>query len=137
MLMLMIMMILMMMMMTNNDNNNDTDLLFWYQVLTWVSVRESLAASSMRSCTLRYFCRSNDFSRHDSWWSVKAVRALRGFFVFREDEDEVTEVEVEVVTSRPDDRLQSSSGPSSLCVSATGKGRCERWVKHKSESSVQ
>lgn len=31
---------------------------FWYQVLTCVSVRLSEAASSMRSCTLRYFCRS-------------------------------------------------------------------------------
>lgn len=31
---------------------------FWYQVLTCVSVRLREAASSMRSCTLRYFCRS-------------------------------------------------------------------------------
>lgn len=31
---------------------------FWYQVFTCVSVRLSEAASSMRSCTLRYFCRS-------------------------------------------------------------------------------
>ena len=49
---------------------------------------------------------------------MKAVRALRGFFVFREDEDEVTEVEVEVVTSIPDDRLLSRSELSSSCVSA-------------------
>lgn len=35
----------------------------------------------MRSCTLRYFCRSKLLSSWLSWWSVKAVRALRGFFV--------------------------------------------------------
>ena len=54
-------------------------LLFWYQVLTWVSVRFSFAASSIRSCTLRYFWRSKVFSRLFSWWSVKAVRAFLGF----------------------------------------------------------
>lgn len=56
-------------------------LLFWYQVLTCVSVRLRAAARSMRSCTLRYFCRSKLLSSWLSWWSVKAVRALRGFFV--------------------------------------------------------
>lgn len=55
--------------------------LFWYQVLTCVSVRLRAAARSMRSCTLRYFCRSKLLSSWLSWWSVKAVRALRGFFV--------------------------------------------------------
>ena len=53
---------------------------FWYQVLTWVSVSPSLAASSSRSWTLRYFWRSKLFSSVCSWWSVKAVRALRAFF---------------------------------------------------------
>ena len=52
---------------------------FWYQVLTWVSVRLSEAARSMRSCTLRYFCRSKLRSSWLSWWSEKAVLALRGF----------------------------------------------------------
>ncbi|MPC83653.1 hypothetical protein E2C01_078368 [Portunus trituberculatus] len=33
----------------------------------------------MRSCTLRYFCRSKLFSSVCSWWSVKAVRAFRCF----------------------------------------------------------
>lgn len=55
--------------------------LFWYHVLTCVSVRLRAAARSMRSCTLRYFCRSKLLSSWLSWWSVKAVRALRGFFV--------------------------------------------------------
>lgn len=55
--------------------------LFWYQVLTCVSVRLRAAARSMRSCTLRYFCRSKLLSSWLSWWSVKAVLALRGFFV--------------------------------------------------------
>lgn len=58
-----------------------THRLFWYQVLTCVSVRLRAAARSMRSCTLRYFCRSKLLSSWLSWWSVKAVRALRGFFV--------------------------------------------------------
>ena len=52
---------------------------FWYQVFTWVSVRLSLAANSSRSWTLRYFWRSKLFSSVCSWWSVKAVRALRCF----------------------------------------------------------
>lgn len=60
-----------------------THLLFWYQVLTCVSVRFSLDASSMRSWTLRYFCLSKLFSRLFSWWSVKAVRAFLGFFCFK------------------------------------------------------
>lgn len=54
---------------------------FWYHVLTCVSVRLRAAARSMRSCTLRYFCRSKLRSSWLSWWSVKAVRAFRGFFV--------------------------------------------------------
>lgn len=60
---------------------HDAYRLFWYQVLTCVSVRLRAAARSMRSCTLRYFCRSKLLSSWLSWWSVKAVRALRGFFV--------------------------------------------------------
>ena len=56
--------------------------LFWYQVFTCVSVRLSFAANSIRSWTLRYFWRSNDFSKQWSWWSVNAVRALRGFLIF-------------------------------------------------------
>lgn len=52
---------------------------FWYQVLTCVSVRLREAASSMRSWTLRYFCRSKLRSSWASWWSVKAVRAFLGF----------------------------------------------------------
>lgn len=54
---------------------------FWYQVLTCVSVRLREAASSMRSWTLRYFCRSKLRSSWASWWSVKAVRAFLGFFI--------------------------------------------------------
>lgn len=61
--------------------NADAYRLFWYHVLTCVSVRLRAAARSMRSCTLRYFCRSKLLSSWLSWWSVKAVRALRGFFV--------------------------------------------------------
>ena len=56
-------------------------LLFWYQVLTCVSVRLREAASSILSCTLRYFCRSKLRSSWASWWSVKAVRAFLGFFI--------------------------------------------------------
>lgn len=55
-------------------------LLFWYQVLTWVSLSCSEAASSMRSWTLRYFCFWKLLSSLDSCWSLNAVRALRGFF---------------------------------------------------------
>ena len=54
---------------------------FWYHVLTCVSVRLSLAASSILSCTLRYFCRSKLFSKVCNWWSVNAVRAFRCFLV--------------------------------------------------------
>lgn len=54
---------------------------FWYQVFTWQSLNSSLLANSMRSWTLRYFWRSKDFSSVCNWWSVKAVRALRCFFV--------------------------------------------------------
>ena len=53
---------------------------FWYHVFTWVSVRFNFAASSIRSCTLRYFWRSKLFSKVWSWWSEKAVRAFRCFF---------------------------------------------------------
>jgi len=52
---------------------------FWYHVLTCVSVRFRAAARSIRSCTLRYFCLSKLRSNWLSWWSEKAVRALRGF----------------------------------------------------------
>lgn len=55
-------------------------LLFWYHVFTCVSVRLREAANSILSCTLRYFCLSKLRSSWASWWSVKAVRALRGFF---------------------------------------------------------
>lgn len=55
-------------------------LLFWYQVLTWVSLSCSEAASSIRSWTLRYFCFWKLLSSLDSCWSLNAVRALRGFF---------------------------------------------------------
>lgn len=59
----------------------DSYLRFWYQVFTCVSVKLSEAASSIRSCTLRYFCRSKLLSSCASWWSVKAVRAFLGFFM--------------------------------------------------------
>ena len=54
-------------------------LLFWYQVFTWVSVRLSLAASSILSWTERYFCLSKLDSRVWSWLSVKAVLAFLCF----------------------------------------------------------
>ena len=54
-------------------------LLFWYQVFTWVSVRLSLAASSILSWTERYFCLSKLDSKVCSWLSVKAVRAFLCF----------------------------------------------------------
>ncbi len=73
-------------------------LLFWYQVFTCVSVRLRRAASSMRSCTLRYFCRSKLLSRELSWWSVNAVRALRGFFAFNEPSGPPSIPEVKKVT---------------------------------------
>ena len=57
-------------------------LLFWYQVFTWVSVRFNLAASSIRSCTLRYFWRSKFDSKVLSWWSVNAVLAFLDFLHF-------------------------------------------------------
>ena len=52
---------------------------FWNQHLTCASASCSLAASSILSCTLRYFCRSKLFSRSCSCWSVNAVRGLRCF----------------------------------------------------------
>ena len=52
---------------------------FWNHVFTCVSVRLSLAASSWRSWTLRYFCFSNDFSKFWSCESENAVRAFLGF----------------------------------------------------------
>jgi hypothetical protein len=55
------------------------NLRFWYHVFTCVSDRLRRAASSIRSCTLRYFCRSKLFSKQFNCWSVNAVRALRGF----------------------------------------------------------
>ena len=55
-------------------------LLFWYQVFTWVSVRLSLAASSILSWTDKYFCLSKLLSKVWSWLSEKAVRAFRCFF---------------------------------------------------------
>lgn len=58
-----------------------THLRFWYHVLTWQSLRSNLWANSCLSWTLRYFCRSKDFSSVCSWWSVKAVRALRCFLL--------------------------------------------------------
>ena len=54
---------------------------FWYHVFTCVSDRFRRAANSIRSCTLRYFCRSKLCSREVSCWSVKAVRALRAFLL--------------------------------------------------------
>lgn len=60
---------------------------FWYHVFTCVSLRPSLFANSMRSWTLKYFCRSNDFSNVCSWWSVKAVRAFRCFLLRPDDPD--------------------------------------------------
>ena len=33
----------------DDDDDDDGHLLFWYQVLTWVSVKPSFAASSIRS----------------------------------------------------------------------------------------
>lgn len=62
-------------------------LLFWYHVFTCVSVSCSFAASSILSCTLRYFCRSKLFSRVWSWWSVNAVRALRCFLLCAEPKE--------------------------------------------------
>ena len=55
-------------------------LLFWYQVFTWVSVRLSLAASSILSWTDKYFCLSKLVSKVCSWESVNAVRAFLCFF---------------------------------------------------------
>jgi hypothetical protein len=56
-----------------------THLRFWYQVLTWVSLNDIRCASSILSCTLRYFCLSNVVSNSCSCLSVKIVRAFRAF----------------------------------------------------------
>lgn len=56
-------------------------LLFWYHVLTCVSVNWSFAASSILSCTLKYFCLSKLFSSVWSWWSVNAVLAFLCFLL--------------------------------------------------------
>ena len=64
---------------TNTQTEAVSHLLFWYHVLTCVSLSPSLAASSRRSWTLRYFCRSKLRSRQRSCWSLNAVLALRGF----------------------------------------------------------
>lgn len=50
----------------SGDTPGPPYLRFWYQVLTCVSVRLRAAAKSMRSCTLRYFCRSK---LRSSWLS--------------------------------------------------------------------
>ena len=66
---------------------------FWYHVFTWVSDRLSLAASSIRSWTERYFCLSKLFSSVCNWWSVNAVRAFRCFFcIFSSHLDPLPEV---------------------------------------------
>lgn len=44
--------------------------LFWYQVLTWVSVRLSPFATAALSATLRYFCIRNLRSRKPNWACV-------------------------------------------------------------------
>lgn len=56
-------------------------LLFWYHVFTCVSVKLSLAANSILSCTLKYFCRSKLFSNVCNCKSVNAVRAFRCFLL--------------------------------------------------------
>ena len=61
-------------------NNYWQYLLFWYHVFTWVSVRLSLAASSILSCTDKYFCLSKLLSKVCNWLSEKAVRAFLCFF---------------------------------------------------------
>ena len=52
-------------------------LLFWNQILTWVSVNLRLAENSARSAIDKYcFCR-NFFSSADNCWVVNGVRGLR------------------------------------------------------------
>lgn len=48
--------------------------LFWNQHFTWASAKWSLAASSIRSWTLRYFVRSKLFSKA---WSCRSENAAR------------------------------------------------------------
>lgn len=57
-----------------------TCLLFWYQVLTWVSVSPILWARSTLSWTDRYFWRSKVDSSSWSCLSVKIVLAFLAFF---------------------------------------------------------
>ena len=57
-------------------------LLFWYQVLTCVSVRLRASATSALSATLRYFWHLNFLSKYCNCACVKAVRRRRGFFIF-------------------------------------------------------
>ncbi len=56
-------------------------LLFWYQVLTCVSVRLRASATSALSATLKYFWHLNFLSRYCNWACVNAVRLRRGFFI--------------------------------------------------------
>lgn len=54
-------------------------LLFWYHVLTCVSVSLSASATLPRSATLRYFWQRNLRSRNASCACVNAVLRRRGF----------------------------------------------------------
>lgn len=55
--------------------------LFWYHVLTCVSVKLNFAANSILSCTDKYFCLSKLFSNVCSWRSVNAVLAFLCFLL--------------------------------------------------------
>ena len=124
----------------------DVYLLFWYQVLTWVSVRLSLAASSSRSWTLRYFWRSKLFSNVCSWWSVNAVRALRCLRL-HDDGDGCDDVGRDEDLTPPPDALfppppcpprPASSSPVSLLLSSTSESlSLFRTARHKNGPSVR
>ncbi len=97
-----------------NTSNRKYYLRFWYQVLTWVSVRFNFAANSIRSWTERYFWRSKVFSRVWSCRSVKAVRAFLGFFCFMEPPPGVRRSVSEEFPSSSSDNFSSSSSSKSI-----------------------
>lgn len=90
----------------------DTYRRFWNQVFTCVSLIPNLLASSMRSCTLKYFWRLKHFSMLCNWWSVNAVRALRCFLCANRSAD---------VRPRFESFKSSSSLPSDIVVFASSK----------------
>ena len=62
---------------SGEEGGGATDLLFWYQVFTCVSLRQSSSATSLLSATLKYFWQRNLRSRKFSWPCATTQHTLR------------------------------------------------------------